>query len=294
MEHKNIEKGNRMDYKYDYVSLHEGFYRWLETDYLPGLAQVLFLKIIHLFYKAGWSEWIQVDNWRMMSLIQMKWEKNFIELRYKLIEKELIILVKGKKGSPNKYKLNDKIDFIKESKNTVNNEVETPVKTPVKEPVKTPVKTPVKQKNELEHAKENERQCETQSENILKTRNQKPKTKNKKESIANAIPKKRETVWGPVRVYGEFRNVLLADDEYEKLKELCGEDLQGVIDHLSSYIEMKGYKVKSHYLAIRKWVITAYKEQKMREERINSMSGGIGYGRYSGYSKKKLCTEYPE
>ena len=290
MEHKNIEKGNQMDYKYDYVSLHEGFYRWLETDYLPGLAQVLFLKIIHLFYKAGWSEWIQVDNWRMMSLIQMKWEKNFIELRDKLIEKELIILVKGKKGSPTKYKLNDKIDFIKESKNTVNNEVETPVK----EPVKTPVKTPVKQKNELEHAKENERQCETQSENILKTRNQKPKTKNKKESIANAIPKKRETVWGPVRVYGEFRNVLLADDEYEKLKELCGEDLQGVIDHLSSYIEMKGYKVKSHYLAIRKWVITAYKEQKMREERINSMSGGVSYGRYPGYPQKKLCTEYPE
>ena len=87
---------------------------------------------------------------------------------------------------------------------------------------------------------------------------------------------------------------LESDDEYEKLKELCGEDLQGVIDHLSSYIEMKGYKVKSYYLAIRKWVITAYKEQKMREERINSMSGGIGYGRVSRYPQKKFCTEYPE
>ena len=97
-----------------------------------------------------------------------------------------------------------------------------------------------------------------------------------------------------MKIYGEYKNVLLSDDEYEKLKELCGEDLQGVIDHLSSYIEMKGYKVKSHYLAIRKWVITAYKEQKMREERINSMSGGVGYGRDPRYPQKKLCTEYPE
>lgn len=254
-----------MKYKYNYILLSEGFHRWLETDYLPGLAQLLFLKIIHLFNIAGWSEWIQVDNWRMMCLAQMKWEKSFIELRDKLIEKELIIFVKGKKGSPNKYKLNDKIDFIKESKNTVNNEVKTPVKNTVKETVKSTVET----------------------SDIYKQN----KTKlNKKESIANAIPKKR----GPIRVYGEFRNVLLSDDEHAKLKELCGEDLQGVIDHLSSYIEMKGYKVKSYYLAIRKWVITAYKEQKMRENRLANMTGGIGYGRDSRYPQKKLCTEYPE
>ena len=136
-----------------------------------------------------------------------------------------------------------------------------------------------------------ERQPERETENIHKTINQKLKTKNqKKESIADAIPKE----WGPVRVYGEFRNVLLSDDEHEKLKELCGEELQGVIDHLSSYIEMKGYKVKSHYLAIRKWVITAYKEQKMREKRLADLSGGVGYGRDSRYPQKKLCTEYPE
>ena len=136
-----------MSYKYDYVLLYEGFHRWLETNYLPGLAQVLFLKIIHLFYKAGWSEWIQVDNWRMMSLIQMEREKSFIDLRGKLIEKELIILVKGKKGSPTKYKLNDKFTFINEAKVEVNTEV------------KSEVKSEVKQKNELEYAKENERQC---------------------------------------------------------------------------------------------------------------------------------------
>ncbi len=134
-------------------------------------------------------------------------------------------------------------------------------------------------------------QIGAQIRNIHKTKNHKLETKNQKEKIiANAILKKRASM----KIYGEYKNVLLSDDEHEKLKELCGEELQGVIDHLSSYIEMKGYKVKSHYLAIRKWVITAYKEQKMREERINSMSGGVGYGRNSGYPQKKLCTEYPE
>jgi len=250
-----------MKYKYNYILLSEGFHRWLETDYLTGLAQLLFLKIIHLFNLAGWSEWIKVDNQRMMCLVQMKREKSFIDLRDKLIEKELIIFVKGKKGSPNKYKLNDKFTFINEAKIEVNTEVNTEIKKAVK--------------------------TEVQTADIYKQNKTK---KNKKESIANAIPKKRASI----RVYGEYRNVLLSDDEHEKLKELCGEDLQGVIDHLSSYIEMKGYKVKSHYLAIRKWVITAYKEQKMREERINSMSGGVGYGRNSGYPQKKLCTEYPE
>ena len=258
-----------MEYKYNYILLSEGFHRWLETDYLPGLAQLLFLKIIHLFNIAGWSEWVQVDNQRMMCLAQMKWEISFIELRDKLIEKGLIIFVKGKKGSPNKYKLNDKIDFIKESKNTGNNEVKTTVKNTVKETVKNTVKSKV------------------ETSDIYKQN----KTKlNKKESIANAIPKKNASI----HIYGEYKNVLLSDDEHEKLKELCGDELQGVIDHLSAYIEMKGYKVKSHYLAIRKWVITAYKEQKMRESRINSMSGGIGYGRDSRYPQKKLCTEYPE
>ena len=250
-----------MECKYNYILLNEGFHNWLETNYLPIPSQNLFFKLIHLFNLSGWSEWLAVDNQRMMSLIQIKREKSFIDLRNKLIEKGFIVLVKGKKGSPNKYKLNDKFTFINEAKTEVNTEVNTEIKKAVK--------------------------TEVQTEDIYKQNKTK---KNKKESIADAIPKN----WGPVRVYGEFRNVLLADDEYEKLKKLCGDELQGVIDHLSSYIEMKGYKVKSHYLAIRKWVITAYKEQKMREEKIAGMTGGIGYGRYPGYPQKKLCTEYPE
>jgi hypothetical protein len=63
--------------------------------------------------------------------------------------------------------------------------------------------------------------------------------------------------------HGEYNNVLLSDDELGKLNETYGADTtQRAITYLDEYIEMKGYKAKSHYLCIRKWVISALKERK--------------------------------
>ena len=52
--------------------------------------------------------------------------------------------------------------------------------------------------------------------------------------------------------YGEYKNVLLTDEEVEKLKAKFP-DWENRIETLSQGIEMKGYKYKSHYLAILKW-----------------------------------------
>jgi len=52
--------------------------------------------------------------------------------------------------------------------------------------------------------------------------------------------------------YGEYKNVLLADDELEKLKSKFS-DWRERIESMSSGVAMKGYKYKSHYLAILKW-----------------------------------------
>ena len=62
--------------------------------------------------------------------------------------------------------------------------------------------------------------------------------------------------------YGEYKNVLLSEDEYEKL--LAMDDGERAIEYLSDYIKMKGYKAKSHYLAIHKWVFDALKEQDIK------------------------------
>lgn len=61
--------------------------------------------------------------------------------------------------------------------------------------------------------------------------------------------------------YGEYKNVLLKDEELQKLKKDF-ENWKELITYLDEYIEMKGYKAKSHYLAIRKWVVDAVKKSK--------------------------------
>lgn len=53
--------------------------------------------------------------------------------------------------------------------------------------------------------------------------------------------------------YGEFKNVLLTDNELEKLKERFPYDWQERIDNLSFGIDSKGYKYKSHYATILNW-----------------------------------------
>lgn len=105
----------------------------------------------------------------------------------------------------------------------------------------------------------------TQNVNILKTKNQKLKTKNKKEIIKEK--------------FGEFENVLLSADELQKLKSKLGAETESYIERLSSYIASSGKKYKSHYATILSWT-----------QKDTKNSGGVSYGSCG----KKLCTEYPE
>ena len=52
--------------------------------------------------------------------------------------------------------------------------------------------------------------------------------------------------------YGEYNNVLLADDELDKLKAEYS-DWEERIERLSSYIASTGKAYKSHYATIRNW-----------------------------------------
>lgn len=66
--------------------------------------------------------------------------------------------------------------------------------------------------------------------------------------------------------YGEYKHVLLTDDELAKLQTEHGyEETEAAIKYLDEYTEMKGYKCKSHYLAIKKWVFDAVAEKKQRQ-----------------------------
>ena len=71
--------------------------------------------------------------------------------------------------------------------------------------------------------------------------------------------------------HGEFNHVLLTDEEKDKLYVEYGQYLtDSCITFLDEYIEMKGYKAKSHYLAIRKWVVDAVKERDRKKSGNNN------------------------
>lgn len=71
----------------------------------------------------------------------------------------------------------------------------------------------------------------------------------------------------PKHTYGEYQHVLLTDQEREKLFKAYGEyTTSECIRFLDEYIEEKGYKSKSHYLAIQRWVVNAVKEKSEKKQ----------------------------
>lgn len=60
--------------------------------------------------------------------------------------------------------------------------------------------------------------------------------------------------------YGIYKHVLLKDEELQSLQKDYS-NWEELIKYLDEYIEMKGYKAKSHYLCIKKWVVDAVKKQ---------------------------------
>ena len=73
--------------------------------------------------------------------------------------------------------------------------------------------------------------------------------------------------------YGEFKNVHLTDDEYQKLNDCYGLVLtEKIIKFFDEYIEEKGYKSKSHYLAIKRWVVDAVNKHTPKRQNAERSS----------------------
>lgn len=69
---------------------------------------------------------------------------------------------------------------------------------------------------------------------------------------------------------GTYQNVLLSDTELKNLcDELGPEKAKAVIDNFSELKEMKGYKYKNDYLAIKKWGIKAYENNAPKPSKQN-------------------------
>jgi hypothetical protein len=69
--------------------------------------------------------------------------------------------------------------------------------------------------------------------------------------------------------YGLYKNVLLSDDDYQKLKAEFPSDYATRIDRLSEGIESKGYKYKNHLATIRVWARNEKENPKSTGKRVS-------------------------
>lgn len=113
-------------------------------------------------------------------------------------------------------------------------------------------------KNYMQEYREKQKSkvCKTNSKtnskaNVSRTEEEREEDKEKDKEVKN--------------IYGEYGHVRLTETEWDKLCNEYGNiETHEAIKYLDEYIEMKGYKAKSHYLCIRKWVFDAVKRDKAK------------------------------
>lgn len=100
-------------------------------------------------------------------------------------------------------------------------------------------------------------------DNVLKSHIEIEKELDKDKEIDVDKENKSDKPTKPVRhKYGLYKNVLLSDEEMEKLKDEFPSDYEERIERLSEYIESKGAKYKNHLATIRSWA----RHDKEREQ----------------------------
>lgn len=90
------------------------------------------------------------------------------------------------------------------------------------------------------------------------------KTKVNKNKVIYAPTERKETVR---HKYGEYKNVLLSDDELEKLKTEYPKDYEMRIERLSEYIASTGKSYKNYLATIRSWA----KRDKPESQKTHSI-----------------------
>lgn len=89
--------------------------------------------------------------------------------------------------------------------------------------------------------------------------------------------------------YGEFKHVLLSDEEVDKLKKEYGDErMKRAVRKLDEYMETRGQKYKNCYLAMKKWVFTALEEDDRRGKASVKKSSFHNYEQKSGFDYDEI------
>ena len=97
--------------------------------------------------------------------------------------------------------------------------------------------------------------CETNSKANVSSldKNRLEEDKNREEEIREDVIEEASPPKHSRHKYGMYKNVLLSDEEYQKLMEEFPHDYTDRIERLSEYMASIGKKYKNHLATIRKW-----------------------------------------
>ncbi len=139
-----------------YVERLNAFNQWLECNYLPGNAQLMFYKLLYVFNRAGWPEMVRIDANRLMLMIDAETKKTVYRARDKLVEAGWITYEKGKKGSPTIFRLVDtQIRCNHYTKNDTKNDTKSDTKNDTKSDTHIKTKDLEKENTPTEYKRKN-------------------------------------------------------------------------------------------------------------------------------------------
>ena len=97
-----------------------------------------------------------------------------------------------------------------------------------------------------------------------------PENRDKRLDIRDKrIEGKEETQLSAPILYGEYKNIRLTDEEYQKLKNKLQNHTDTMIEKLSRYLKSKGTDCKDHYVTILNW----YEQDKEKLTQKNIQNG---------------------
>lgn len=219
-----------------YISQLNAYWNWVKLNDLPSRAGYLYFAILDCANTAGWKGEFNAPNSTLQAMAGLD-KSSLVRYRNMLIQMGLINYQPGKRGTSGLYTIVPLYD----TNNDTN--IDTNIATN-NEPILLPITNQSAYPNRV-HTKS------------------KSKSKSKSNIITPLSPNGDNA---PLRgdtpskyAYGEFNNVLLTDNELDKLKTRF-DDWERRIERLSQYMASHSKRYKSHYATILTWADKDAKE----------------------------------
>lgn len=202
----------------NYIKQLNSFFELLIVNPLSANSQCLYFNLLSINNKCNWLKEFTVANSTLMGFTGMNISA-LQRARNDLIQKGYIKYQKGRSNNAGYYSI---VDFEQQSKQQS------------------------EQQNEQQNKQQNEQQSEQQNDS---TTNNTTNTLNK----LNETKQKNNKEKNNKKKYGEYGNVLLDDEQYQKLLNEFPNDYKDRIQRLDDYIQSKGKKYKDYLATIRTW-----------------------------------------